>query len=70
VVTDQKELAKGNTAMARKRASEFSNDGKFSAYSYERANHGFNNDTTPRFDEDLAAVAWRRTLAFFSQQLR
>lgn len=32
--------------------------------------HGFNNDTTPRYDEDAAREAWRRTLALFERTLR
>jgi len=32
--------------------------------------HGFNNDTTPRYDKDAAAEAWRRTLALFNRTLR
>lgn len=32
--------------------------------------HGFNNDTTPRYDEDAAAEAWRRTIALFDRTLR
>ncbi|MGH8086217.1 MAG: dienelactone hydrolase family protein [Lysobacter sp.] len=32
--------------------------------------HGFNNDTTPRYDEDAAAEAWRRTIALFGRTLR
>ncbi len=39
------------------------------AHFYEGANHGFNNDTTPRFDEAAAALAWERTLAFFAEHL-
>lgn len=31
--------------------------------------HGFNNDTTPRFDEASAKLAWDRTRAFFKQTL-
>jgi dienelactone hydrolase len=34
------------------------------------ANHGFHNDTTPRFDEDAAQLAWQRTVEFFDRQLR
>jgi carboxymethylenebutenolidase len=45
------------------------NDKDFEAYVYEGVNHGFNNDTTPRFDEEAAARAWRRTLAFFERHL-
>jgi carboxymethylenebutenolidase len=41
----------------------------YTAYLYEGANHGFNNDTTPRFDEDSAARAWRRTMSFFARHL-
>ena len=47
-----------------------SDNGKyFTAYIYAGANHGFNNDTTPRFDQDAAALAWGRTLAFFAEHL-
>jgi len=41
----------------------------YEAYVYEGANHGFNNDTTPRFDSQAAERAWRRTLEFFEQHL-
>lgn len=43
---------------------------KYQAYIYPGAQHGFNNDTTPRYDEASAKLAWSRTLAFFNQQLR
>ena len=36
---------------------------------YEDANHGFHNDTTPRFDKEAADLAWERTIAFFSRHL-
>jgi carboxymethylenebutenolidase len=36
---------------------------------YEGVEHGFNNDTTPRYDEAAAKLAWSRTLAFFKAQL-
>ena len=36
---------------------------------YAGADHGFNNDTTPRFDEAAAKLAWERTMAFFKQKL-
>ncbi|HEY5566568.1 MAG TPA: dienelactone hydrolase family protein [Gammaproteobacteria bacterium] len=42
---------------------------EYEAYVYEGANHGFNNDTTPRFDADAAERAWRRTLDFFKAHL-
>jgi len=37
---------------------------------YEGAQHGFNNDTTPRYDEAAAKLAWERTVAFFNRHLR
>jgi carboxymethylenebutenolidase len=39
-------------------------------YVYEGANHGFHNDTTPRYDEAAAKLAWQRTLDFFNKYLR
>ena len=39
-------------------------------YVYEGANHGFHNDTTPRYDEAAAKLAWQRTLEFFNKYLR
>jgi len=42
----------------------------YSGYVYEGAQHGFHNDTTPRYDETAAKTAWQRTLAFFNQHLR
>ncbi len=43
---------------------------KYEAYIYEGANHGFHNDTTPRYDESSAKLAWKRTLAFFAKNLK
>jgi carboxymethylenebutenolidase len=40
------------------------------AHMYEGANHGFHNDTTPRYDEAAAKLAWTRTLAHFNKYLR
>jgi carboxymethylenebutenolidase len=42
----------------------------YTAYIYEGANHGFHNDTTPRYDEAAAKLAWQRTLDFFNKYLR
>jgi carboxymethylenebutenolidase len=42
---------------------------QFDAYVYAGANHGFNNDTTPRFDAEAAGLAWQRTLRFFADHL-
>ena len=40
------------------------------AYQYPGTQHGFNNDTTPRFDAAAAKLAWSRTIGFFNQTLR
>jgi carboxymethylenebutenolidase len=42
---------------------------KYEAHTYPGTQHGFNNDTTPRFDKDAAALAWQRTIAFFKKHL-
>ncbi len=42
----------------------------YTAHLYEGANHGFHNDTTPRYDEAAAKLAWQRTLDFFNKFLR
>lgn len=42
----------------------------YQAYIYQGVQHGFNNDTTPRFDQASASLAWQRTIAFFNQHLR
>ena len=43
---------------------------RYEAYIYPGTQHGFNNDTTPRFDEAAAKLAWTRTLEFFNKNLR
>lgn len=45
------------------------NNKPFEAFVYEGANHGFHNDTTPRYDEQAAQLAWTRTVEFFKKQL-
>ena len=45
-------------------------DKPYEFYMYPGVNHGFHNDTTPRFDEDAAALAQQRTIAFFREHLR
>jgi carboxymethylenebutenolidase len=42
----------------------------FTVHVYEGANHGFHNDTTPRYDEEAATLAQERTIAFFDEHLR
>jgi carboxymethylenebutenolidase len=42
----------------------------YHAYVYAGVQHGFNNDTTPRYDESAATLAWQRTIDFFNAHLR
>jgi len=42
---------------------------KFTMYMYPQANHGFHNDSTGRYDEENAELAWERTIEFFNQHL-
>jgi carboxymethylenebutenolidase len=42
----------------------------YTMHMYEGANHGFHNDTTPRYDPEAARLAQERTLAFFNENLR
>jgi len=42
----------------------------YQAFTYPGTQHGFNNDTTPRFDKEAAALAWERTISFFREHLR
>ena len=41
----------------------------FEAYIYPQVNHGFHNDSTPRYDRAAAELAWQRTLAWFAKYL-
>jgi carboxymethylenebutenolidase len=43
---------------------------KYQAYIYPGTQHGFNNDTTPRYNKEAAALAWQRTIEFFNSHLR
>jgi carboxymethylenebutenolidase len=43
---------------------------RHAGYIYAKANHGFHNDTTPRYDESAAKLAWQRTLAWFDTYAR
>jgi carboxymethylenebutenolidase len=42
---------------------------KYSMFKYPGTTHGFNNDTTPRYDEAAAKLAWQRTVEFFNENL-
>jgi carboxymethylenebutenolidase len=43
---------------------------KYELFIYPGTQHGFNNDTTPRYDKAAADLAWKRTMDFFHQHLR
>lgn len=42
---------------------------EYTACFYPEVQHGFHNDTTPRFDEEAAGLAWKRTVEFFREHL-
>ncbi|MEO9894488.1 dienelactone hydrolase family protein [Aurantibacter sp.] len=46
------------------------NTKKYEAFIYKNANHGFHNDTTPRYDREAAELAWSRTIKFFEENLK
>jgi carboxymethylenebutenolidase len=41
----------------------------YEVHIYPGVNHGFHNDTTPRYDEEAAKLSWERTIAFFRARL-
>ena len=43
---------------------------RYERFLYPGTQHGFNNDTTPRYDEAAAKLAWDRTIAFFNEHVR
>lgn len=43
---------------------------EYKAYVYPEVNHGFHNDSTPRYDKAAAELAWERTVAFFNEKLK
>lgn len=46
------------------------NNKEYTAYTYLEVNHGFHNDTTPRYDKAAAELAWKRTIDFFGEKLK
>ena len=46
------------------------NNKEYTAHMYPNANHGFHNDTTPRYDKPQAELAWQRTVDFFKEKLK
>ena len=46
------------------------NNKAYTVYIYPNVNHGFNNDTTPRYNKSAADLAWQRTVDFFKEKLK
>jgi len=51
-------------------ASLKKNNKEYTAYIYPGVNHGFHNNTTPRYDDEAANLAWKRTIKFFQEKLK
>jgi carboxymethylenebutenolidase len=59
-----------NAGIANYQAALKANNKAYNLHMYEGKQHGFHNDTTPRYDETAANLAWTRTLEFFKKYLR
>jgi carboxymethylenebutenolidase len=59
-----------NAGIAAYEAALKANGKTYTQYVYEGTQHGFHNDTTPRYDENAAKLAWQRTVDFFNRTLR
>jgi len=59
-----------NAGIANYEAALKANNKVFESHMYEGKQHGFHNDTTPRYDEAAAKLAWTRTLEWFIRYLR
>jgi len=59
-----------NAGIAAYEAALKANHKVYALHMYEGTQHGFHNDTTPRYDEAAAKLAWRRTLEWFNKYLR
>ena len=46
------------------------NNIEYQTYIYPEVNHGFHNNTTPRYDKEAANLSWERTIAFFKKHLK
>ena len=59
-----------NAGIAAYEAALKENGKKFESFMYEGKQHGFHNDTTPRYDAEAAKLAWERTLEHFKKHLK
>ena len=57
-------------ALARVDVARYASSRQQKADILEPANHGFHNDSTHRYDEAAATLAWQRTIEFFNDTLR
>ena len=58
-----------NAGMPAFKAALEANHVRYEMFTYPGTQHGFNNDTTPRYDKAAAALAWQRTMEFFTTHL-
>jgi carboxymethylenebutenolidase len=59
-----------NAGIAAYEAALKANNKKYELFMYPASQHGFHNDTTPRYNEEAAKLAWSRTIDFFNKNLR
>lgn len=59
-----------NAGIAAYEAALKANNKKYEVFMYDGKQHGFHNDTTPRYDADSAKLSWERTLEFFKKNLK
>ena len=59
-----------NAAWPAYEAALKANNIPYTAYTYAETNHGFHNDTTPRYDKAAATLAWDRTIEFLTRTLK
>ena len=59
-----------NAGIAAYEAALKANNKKYELFMYDGKQHGFHNDTTPRYDAEAATLAWARTLDFFKKNLK
>jgi carboxymethylenebutenolidase len=59
-----------NEGIATYEAALKENKKSYESFTYEGKQHGFHNDTTPRYDAEAAKLAWERTVEFFKKNLK
>jgi carboxymethylenebutenolidase len=59
-----------NSGIAAYEAALKENKKSYELFMYEGKQHGFHNDTTPRYDAEAAKLSWDRSLEFFKKNLK